>query len=281
MRLRKKRAEEQVPPGASIKVEPSDGPAFYDPSPFQLGEAVRAIADGRLEFIIVTRLSDSSGMTFMQTCLEADGSGSFDVERQDGSHGLHYYLRHQSEEQTCDEMGYWIGGLDDKLAELPWEAEDLSVVHAAKPLPANAAAPTEGTTSWKGYVAFPAVQLDDPAALPGVQVGKRSVLSGLGGEDLVGGHLEVLPSGLLWRAGSALTPFGHADGGFELGWGDLHAVKVQRAPMSPIGGYITIELVDSATRLDGQFPSSLDKLRRAVRHASGRDWPEPRHPGYP
>ena len=89
--------------------------------------------------------------------------------------------------------------------------------------------------------------------------------------DLAGGQLTIRSSGIRWRAGSWLTPYGRASGGFELPWSNVKSADILDldGKMNSLGGDLTIEVVSPHVRLTGEFLGSRSALREAIDAVNG------------
>ena len=80
--------------------------AFSDSlSKFEIRQHLERIATGEEEFIIIERPRDPTGMTYLQTALQPDGT--FIVEHQDGDLSRHFYVDTLSIDDAVNIISDW------------------------------------------------------------------------------------------------------------------------------------------------------------------------------
>ena len=116
------RPEDAARSGPAVRATTESGQVWADPSGDLLREILSDIERGNELFLVVDRLSDPDGQTYIQTIIEG---GSFVVEHRDGSADRHFRAVTASKEEAHAVFIAWAAGDQGWRDALVWEHERL------------------------------------------------------------------------------------------------------------------------------------------------------------
>lgn len=108
--------------GPVLRATTESGVVWDDPSEDLLLEILGDIERGEELFLVVERLSDSDGQTYMQTIIEG---GAFVVEHREGSADRHFRAVAGSKRDVHAVFMAWASGEPGWRDALAWELEPL------------------------------------------------------------------------------------------------------------------------------------------------------------
>ncbi|MEV8374900.1 hypothetical protein AB0P21_19340 [Kribbella sp. NPDC056861] len=107
-----------------LRATGEDGSTYDDPSENLLFDLVGEIDDGELEFLIVEKTADPTGLTYVQTT--RNKQGDWFVERQEGSVDRHYETVAQDRYDAHRMLVGWAFEVPDWDRGLQWTHHDPS-----------------------------------------------------------------------------------------------------------------------------------------------------------
>jgi N6-adenosine-specific RNA methylase IME4 len=107
-----------------LRATTESGEIWDDPSEDLLFILLEDIRDKDELFVIVERLADASGQTYMQAIRTADSR--FRLEYRDGSAGRHFFAETADMRLAHDVLTKWAFELPGWETVMPWKKLDLS-----------------------------------------------------------------------------------------------------------------------------------------------------------
>lgn len=106
-------------PDPILRAEMSSGKTWDDPSEDLLFDLLSDVERGDEEFIIILRLSDSSGQTYAQSA--RNGDGSYVVERRDGGPTVHFGFQAAEMRTAHEALTAWMFQVPGLADRYPWQ----------------------------------------------------------------------------------------------------------------------------------------------------------------
>lgn len=114
--------------GSAVRATTESGEVWDDPSEDLLLDVLSDIERGRELFLVVDRLGDPDGQTYMQTILEG---GVFVVEHREGSPDRHFRAVASSKQEVHAAFVAWAQDDATWRTALAWEQEPVDMTGPA------------------------------------------------------------------------------------------------------------------------------------------------------